>query len=149
MDEFERAAGQYRTLVESLSAAEFEGVLDEQTPDPDCRSAQTITRHVLAAGYGHAGYIRRAFGLPATRPEIPLPQLGDMAVELERLCAYVAETLEGRWQMSDEEITRIRFETRWGVTYDVEQMLEHGIVHILRHRRQIARLLGRYDAYVH
>ena len=26
---------------------------------------------------------------------------------------------------------------RWGQTYDVEQLLEHAIVHILRHRLQI------------
>jgi hypothetical protein len=26
---------------------------------------------------------------------------------------------------------------RWGQVYDIEQMMEHAIVHILRHRRQI------------
>jgi hypothetical protein len=31
---------------------------------------------------------------------------------------------------------------RWGQTYDVEQLMEHAIVHILRHRRQIERFLG-------
>jgi len=31
--------------------------------------------------------------------------------------------------------------TSWGENYDFEQLLEHAIVHILRHRRQIERLL--------
>ena len=32
-----------------------------------------------------------------------------------------------------------KFKVRWGQTYDVEQLYEHAIVHILRHRRQIER----------
>jgi len=30
---------------------------------------------------------------------------------------------------------------KWGQLYDVEQLFEHAIVHILRHRRQIERFL--------
>ena len=30
---------------------------------------------------------------------------------------------------------------RWGQRYDVEQLIEHAIVHILRHRRQIEKFL--------
>ena len=29
----------------------------------------------------------------------------------------------------------------WGQSYDIEQLMEHAIVHILRHRRQIERFL--------
>jgi hypothetical protein len=43
--------------------------------------------------------------------------------------------------MSDEEIVRVRMDTHWGQTYDLEQLLEHAIVHILRHRRQIERFV--------
>ena len=39
------------------------------------------------------------------------------------------------------EIEKIKMPTPWGTTYTLEQMLEHAIVHILRHRRQIERLL--------
>ena len=31
--------------------------------------------------------------------------------------------------------------TSWGQLYDIEQLFEHAIVHILRHRRQIERFL--------
>ena len=30
-----------------------------------------------------------------------------------------------------------KVQVRWGQKYDVEQLFEHAIVHILRHRRQI------------
>jgi hypothetical protein len=57
------------------------------------------------------------------------------------MLAYTAETLEGRWEYSDEQVGAVRINSRWGVQYDMEQMLEHAIVHILRHRRQIERFL--------
>ena len=54
---------------------------------------------------------------------------------------YTAQTLEGRWEMKDKEMADIVIDSSWGVRYDLEQLLEHAIVHILRHRRQIERLL--------
>jgi hypothetical protein len=50
---------------------------------------------------------------------------------------YTANTLDGRWEMRDDEITRTFIHSRWRVRYYLEQLPEHGIVHILRHRRQI------------
>ena len=34
-----------------------------------------------------------------------------------------------------------KIKVAWGQLYDVEQMMEHAIVHVLRHRRQIERWL--------
>ncbi|WP_294276359.1 hypothetical protein [uncultured Chryseobacterium sp.] len=39
-----------------------------------------------------------------------------------------------------------KINTLWGQQYDVEQMLEHAIVHILRHRRQIENALVKMEA---
>lgn len=61
--------------------------------------------------------------------------------QLEAMLNYTAQTLEGRWEMTEEEIERAIIHTGWGVTYDLEQLLEHAIVHILRHRRQIERFM--------
>jgi hypothetical protein len=32
--------------------------------------------------------------------------------------------------------------THWGQVYDIDQMMEHAIVHVLKHRRQIQRFLS-------
>ena len=32
----------------------------------------------------------------------------------------------------------------WGQLYDIEQLMEHAIVHILRHRRQVERFMLAY-----
>jgi hypothetical protein len=54
---------------------------------------------------------------------------------------YTAQTLEGGWEMTDEEIESIIMPTGWGVTYNLEQLLEHAIAHLLRHRRQIEKFM--------
>ena len=43
--------------------------------------------------------------------------------------------------MTDKEIENIIMLSPWGVTYNLEQLLEHAIVHILRHRRQIEKFM--------
>jgi hypothetical protein len=45
--------------------------------------------------------------------------------------------------MTDEEISATVINSGWGVTYDAEQLLEHAIVHVLRHRRQIEKFIWR------
>jgi len=146
MDETERAAAELRRTVEALPEELFVQVLDPETEDEDCRSVRSILAHVVRAGYGYAHYLRRHWGLPERRPPSPASGRGEALDHLRAMVEVTAETLQGRWEMSDEEIEAVRVETRWGVVYDLEQLLEHGIVHLLRHRRQIERLSGRTGA---
>ena len=141
MDEYERATAELSTLLRRLSDEEFERVRDLETQDEGCRSIQTILQHVVRAGYGYAGYIREAHGTEAKRPEVPLSKRLETLDQLEAMLAYTVATLEDKWEMPDEQITAIKIHSRWGVVYDLEQLLEHAIVHILRHRRQIERFL--------
>ncbi|MNL67316.1 hypothetical protein D3C87_1918870 [compost metagenome] len=47
-------------------------------------------------------------------------------------------------EISDDELEQfddsLKIKAGWGQLYDIEQMTEHAIVHILRHTRQIARI---------
>ena len=141
MDEYERAAAELSGLVRRISDDEFELVRDRQTQDEGCRSIQTILNHVVRAGYGYAGYIREAFATDAKRPEVPLGKRLESLDQLEVMLSYTVATLEGKWELSDEEIQAVQIHSRWGAMYDLEQLLEHAIVHVLRHRRQVERLL--------
>jgi len=141
MDEYERAVAELSTLVSGLSDAEYEAIRDLESKDESCRSIQTIMHHVVRAGYGYAFYIRKAFGVVGERVIPAVPSRTDCAKMLREVMDYTEATLEGKWEMPDEEIVKIRMEVPWGVTYDLEQLVEHAIVHILRHRRQIERFL--------
>ncbi len=53
------------------------------------------------------------------------------------MLAYTSDTLESKLEYSDDDIQKVKMIVRWGPQYDLEQLLEHAVVHILRHRRQI------------
>ncbi|MGH8014716.1 MAG: DinB family protein [Candidatus Zixiibacteriota bacterium] len=146
MDEYERAAAELKTVLSRVTEEQFNRIVDTETKDDDCRSIQTIMRHVVRAGYGYANYFRTAWNLPLSSPEsVPL-QKEEAASKIDDFLTYTAQTLEGKWEYTDEQIQSVSMKVRWGVTYDLEQLLEHAIVHILRHRRQIERFLLRMEA---
>ena len=141
MDEYERAASELKRLIEQIPDDDFVRVVDSQTKDEDCRSVQTIMSHVVRAGYGYADYIREQLPLASTRPQPKLLSRQESLEQLEAALRYTIETLDGRWEMSAEEISSIVINSRWGAVYDLDGLLEHAIVHILRHRRQIEKFI--------
>ena len=142
MDEYERAAWEIRDLIERISEEDFVRIVDSETKDKSCRSVQTIMSHVIRAGYGYANYIRKEFSAAYEPLSERLLAHGEMPEQIDAMLRYTIETLEGHWEMSEEEIMAPAIKSGWGVTYDLEQLLEHAIVHILRHRRQIEKFIS-------
>jgi len=145
LDEYERAALELQSVIREIGEDEFTRIADGETADEDCRSIQTVTAHVVGAGYSYANYIRRQFSMSAE----PIPRepvsYAKASGAIDKMLAYTIETLEGKWEMSDDEISKIVINSSWGVTYDLEQLLEHAIVHILRHRRQIEKFSAKFE----
>ncbi|HVG31434.1 MAG TPA: DinB family protein [Pyrinomonadaceae bacterium] len=141
MDEYERAASELGSLIEQIPEDDFARIVDAQTKDDDCRSVQTIMSHVVRAAYGYADYIREQFAIASTRPQSKLLSRQESLKQLDAALLYTVETLEGKWEMSGEDISATVINTRWGAVYDVEGLLEHAVVHILRHRRQIEKFI--------
>jgi hypothetical protein len=142
MDEYERAASELKNLVGKISESDYEKIFDDETKDDDCRSVQTIVSHVTNSGYGYANYIRDWFSIPKTSPERRMLSQKDFSIEFEKMLIYTAETLQDKWEYSDAEIQKVKMIVRWGPQYDFEQLLEHAVVHILRHRRQIEKFIA-------
>lgn len=79
---------------------------------------------------------------PFTGPEL----IRDAAIIVPRLDAFMEETLEG-WRrnlagVEDDELGPKQHKSRWGDPYMIDQMLEHAIVHPMRHRIQLERILA-------
>jgi len=143
MDEYERATAELTKILESVSDEEYARVRDTETKDEDCRSIQTIMTHVVGAGYGYAGMMRDAWGVArAPHERVPIAR-ADTPAQLRAVLDYMIATLENKWELSEAEMNAMQMRARWGVVYDFEQIFEHAIVHISRHRRQIERFLGR------
>lgn len=141
MDEYERALRDLARLLATLDLPAFLAVRDPEAIDASCRSIQTVVTHVVQAGYGYAGYLRSALGSDFQRPTVQVEAPDQGIQELWAMAACTAESFEGRWQLSDEVIEAARIQSRWGPVFNIEQMFEHAIVHVLRHRRQIERFL--------
>lgn len=141
MDEYERASLELKNLLVQITATDFEKIVDPVTKDEDCRSVQTIISHVINSGYGYANYIREWFSIPKNSPERRLLSQQEFIEESDKMLAYTVETLQDKWEITEEEIIKVKIIVRWGPQHNLEQLLEHALVHILRHRRQIEKFV--------
>lgn len=145
MDEYERAAREFQAILQTVDDEDFARIADSETEDEACRSIQTIASHVIAAGYFYANYFRDAFSMASEPVNQKSYSRGEAVAGINSMLEYTIETLDGRWEMSDDEVVGTVIKTRWGGTYDLEQLLEHAIVHVLRHRRQIEKFILKFD----
>jgi uncharacterized damage-inducible protein DinB len=146
MDEYERAAFELKSLVENVSEENYTRIADADTKDADCRSIETMMNHVVHACYGYANAIRRYFDIPHEPLGKERKQIAqaDIGFEIEKALAYTIETLEGRWEMSYDEMDKIVISRKGDFSETIEQLLEHAVLHILRHRRQIDKFLLKF-----
>ena len=140
-DEYERVALELKNLLSTISQQEFIRICDPNTKDEDCRSIQTIMKHVVAAGYRYQDQICVFLRKAVTPHTYHIYNVFHAIEELEKMIETTVETVTDNFKMTEEQILATRMETRWGL-YDIEMMFEHAIVHILRHRRQIEKFLA-------
>ena len=143
LDEYEKALKELHELLNTVSQQELTTIVDPHTKDPDCHSIQTILTHVVSSGYGYATTIRNSLG--EQNENIPKKELStptEYQRALQAMFAYNEKLFEDypNIKMNEKDTTK-KILTSWGQRFDVDQLIEHAIVHILRHRRQIERFL--------
>ncbi|MEZ5346326.1 MAG: hypothetical protein R2681_12320 [Pyrinomonadaceae bacterium] len=143
MDEYERAALELISLLENIGEDDYVRIVDPETEDSDCHSIQTMMNHVVHAGYGYADSIRRHFSIPHKPLGDERPQISksDITTEIEKMLHYTAETLDGKWEMSYREMNGLIIYRTERFSENIEQLLEHAVMHILRHRRQVDKFM--------
>lgn len=145
LDEYEKAIDEFIVLVSPITETELSTIVDYETKDEDTRSIQTILTHVVRAGYYYCVATRSQLGELVQMREIPLYQnTKDFILAVREMFQYNVEMFEtiSNGQIEEKQEEK-KIHVRWGQTYDIEQLYEHAIVHILRHRRQIERYLIR------
>jgi len=110
--------------------------------DPDYESPERLVAHMQGAARSYLMWIREVLGQPITDMEL----IRDAAVIVPKLDAYMEETLAG-WarhltDLTDEQLQDKQYKSRWGEMFDIEQMLEHAVVHPMRHRAQLEKLMN-------
>ena len=143
LDEYEKTITEFVALLDYITDEELVTVVDYQTKDLNCISIQTILTHLVKAGYNYTIEIRRYLGetvdfkAPVTLTTIEAYQEGIKAMFQANITLF-QDYPDAPLEVTDHEH---KMKVRWGQTYDIEQLMEHAIVHILRHRRQVEHFL--------
>lgn len=152
MDEYQRAVDEYIGILRTVSTKGFTEIVDPKTDDEDCRSIQTVSRHVIRSGYRYAAYVLEALKIPFEIPgadKMAIENVEHAIAETSNMCNFtITHLYDSNRELVDSNLGDIRFMARWGGEYSIEQILEHAIVHILRHRRQISRFIQKQQASI-
>jgi hypothetical protein len=108
-----------------------------ETKDPNYASLQELLHHTLRSARGYMIWMCEKMGLPD--PEI------DPAPEVEQEADHYLEHLLQRWRLPLVDVDESRFgethKTRWNEDMSCEGMLEHAVMHPIRHRFQLEELM--------
>jgi len=137
LDVYEDAIQKLCQAIEHLSDEALITVLDADGMDENCRSIQTILGHVVGSAYSYAIYVQELTGKGKAHPGVRLrPTVSAYINDIND--AFTVGVFEALSDPDLEEFNPNRkIHTRWQQIYDIEQMMEHAIVHVLRHTRQI------------
>ena len=130
-----------RSCVDTWFEAKAAGVTLPDTRDPSYESMEEVLRHVLRAARGYMTWICEKLELPDPGIE-PTPEADAIAAEARDYMEHVLE----RWRtplagVTDEQLDRGIYTSRWGTEYCIDAMLEHAVMHPIRHEFQLRKLM--------
>lgn len=139
LSEYQKAIFELQSVIQNISDEDLASIIDSKTNDPDCKSIQTVLAHVVSSGYSYCIYIRELKKENIDRPEkINRKTVSEYKKDLDDVLQFTYDTFS---TISDNDLEKFdeseKMKTSWKQLYDIEQMMEHAIVHVLRHRRQI------------
>jgi uncharacterized damage-inducible protein DinB len=111
-----------------------------QVDDPDYESLDHVLRHVLRAARGYMTWMCQVLGLPD--PEIrATPEVERIESEAVDYLDHVLEQWRVPLSQVDEKSFNTVAKSRWDVEMAVESMLEHAVMHPIRHTFQLQELM--------
>lgn len=144
LDEYEKAIHELSDVLSEIDTEELHRIVDYTTQDSDCVSIQTILSHVIQAGYNYTIAIENHY-FNANKDYssmVTFDCIREYQSALKQMFMYQAHIfdLNPKIQLEQKD-PNLKMVVSWGQSYDIEQLIEHAIVHILRHRRQIERFV--------
>jgi len=113
------------------------------TDDPNYASLSVLGRHVLNASRGYLTWVCEVLTLPDPGVR-PAPGADAIVREADEYLEHVLE----RWragalrEISAGQLETPEYPSRWGTRYSIDSMLEHAVVHPIRHTFQLEELIG-------
>ena len=138
-DEYEKALNELKVVFKSISESTFLDI--DANKVEDFQSIRNILTHIIRSGYVYSNYARKSFEIEVIPYTFTLDSIDETSSEIDKMFAYHIATFQEKWLMKDDEMMKTIIATSW-TTYDLEALLEHAIVHILRHRLQIQKIIN-------
>jgi hypothetical protein len=131
-----------RRFLETWERFRASGAGLPKSDDPSYESPDHLKGHVLRSARNYLTWI----GECVKRPVADVDLDTDLLSVAGKGRAFMEEVLAA-WRrhlaaLEDRELAPEMFTSRWGEPYNVEQMLEHAVVHPMRHRIQLERLMA-------
>ena len=133
MDEYERALNELLNVIKPLKQMNYQ----KSISNDKFKSFYSVITHVISAGYHYADDIREVFNKNKVTYSPDLEYVSDVGREFDKMFKYMLATVDDMMEMPEDEFNKHHIPVSWNQEYDIEQLLEHAIVHILRHRRQL------------
>jgi hypothetical protein len=130
-----------RQCLEAWKEAKAANMKLPETSDDSYESLETLLKHILGAARGYLVWTCKQLNLPD--PEIRVvPDVDTIEVEAD---SYLEHVLE-RWRLPLVNVPEKAFEPKtyasnWGTPYCIDAMLEHAVMHPIRHEFQLRELL--------
>ena len=142
--EYRKAIDELKYVIKPINDKQLCEIVDKNTSNIDCKSIQSILTHVVFSGYCYIIYIENYIGNKKNRLEkITYENANEYIEQLNLMFEYSMNFFQKNTNVEIEELVDFKkINTSWGQKYDIEQLLEHAIVHVLRHRRQIEKFIN-------
>jgi hypothetical protein len=112
------------------------------TSDPNYASLSELGRHVLSAAGGYLVWMCEMLSLPDPGVRPP-PEAIAIARDADDYLEHVLERwrAEALRQISDEQLETPEYPSHWRTRYCIDSMLEHAVMHPIRHSFQLDELI--------
>src|SRR5688572_20492033 len=116
--------------------------LPEARGDADYQSRDHLIGHVCRAARSYLTWIGEQLGRPVTDVDAETDPLKIAPRAKEFMKEVLAAWRRHLPAVENQELEPATYKSRWGVQFSIEAMLEHAVVHPMRHRFQLEQLLA-------
>jgi uncharacterized damage-inducible protein DinB len=134
-----------RRLLDVWADAKKRNLRLPSVDDPAYTNLDALFLHPLKSSRGYLHWISDFSGCPRPEIDIPGPEglLDEAQAVVDRLSHAWEESLSS---LSDEDLDSGETKPRWNVPLTIEGMMEHAVVHPMRHRLQLEDLMRQLTA---
>ncbi len=133
-----------RSLLSIWRKAKAADVRLPKTDDPDYASLEHLLHHLLRAGRGYLTWVCEVLGRPDPgMPPAPAPEVVDAEADRFLEGLFDAWRTHLSWMPDAILDAHTTYPSRWKEPFTIGEMLEHAVVHPMRHRFQLEELLGK------